>query len=175
MAERGSHIALAMLVSALASAAAIAQASAAPVARGAAGNSMTASGTVDTTYGSPTARITGQILASGHKYGPHHCLGQRDIFASAPSVAGPTQNLGDADHPTDNRGRFVFTQVPLDYGKPGISGVVPGSGGTVTITLTATPATAPKKRGDITSSFHCQPVSTTVSVQVPPAPPSFFS
>ena len=165
---------MAMLVTALVSAWAICQAGAAPLARGAAGNSMTASGTVDTTYpASPTARITGQILASGHKYGPHHCLGQRDIFASAPSVAGPTQNLGDADHPTDKRGRFVFTQVPLDYGKPGISGVVPGSGGTVTITLTATPASAPKKRGDITNSFHCQPVSTTVSLQVPPAPPGF--
>ena len=175
MATRGRRIALAMCVAALTGAWAICGASASPVAISAAGNSMTATGTVDATYdpSSPTARITGQILASGHKYGPRHCLALRDIFASTTTLSGAPQGLGDADRPTDKRGRFVFSQIELKYGNADNNGLVPISGGYVTVTLSATPATAPKRRGDITNSFHCQPVSTTVSLYVPHAPPGF--
>ena len=147
------------------------QATGAPAARSAAGNAITATATVDTTYPySPTAAIRGQITAVGHKYGPRHCLHLRDIFASTTNVAGAPQGLGDADHPTSKNGGFTFSQIELKYGDAGNNGLVPPSGGTVIITLAALPARAPKRREDILNSYKCAPVSTTVTVQVPPEP-----
>ena len=58
------------------------------------------------------------------------------------------------------------------YGSADNNGVVPPSGGTVTFTLTLTPEHAPKRRGDILNSYKCPDVSTTVSVEVTPQPPT---
>jgi hypothetical protein len=60
----------------------------------------------------------------------------------------------------------------VKYGDAGINGIVPPSGGTVTYTLVATPAHAPKRRGDILDSYKCRRVSTTVHVEVAPQPPT---
>jgi hypothetical protein len=135
------------------------------------GNSITATATVDSTYSpsQPTVTIRGQILATGHKYGPRHCLAERAVFASFSSLDGTT-HTPDADKPTSRKGRFTFSQIEVDYTKE-----VPVSGGTVTFTLTLTPARAPKHRGDILDSFRCPPVTATVEAHVPPAPPGYFS
>ena len=172
MADRGSRITLAVLVAALVSAGAIAQASAAPVAHGAAGNSLTATaGPVDTTSASdPIVTITGQILASGHKYGPRHCLAGRDVQATATTLAGSTRDLGDSNELTRKKGWFKISLIALKYGTADNFALVPPSGGTVTITLTVSPASAPKNRRDILRSYKCAPLSATVQVQVPPQP-----
>ena len=161
-----------MAVATLGSAWLISQAQGTPVATAAKStNVITASGTVNSTYDpySPTVAITGQISATGHKYGPRHCLALRDVWASHPSSSGQVY-MTDADRPTSGKGRFKFSQIELKYGGPDINGDVPPSGGSVTFTLTLTPEHAPKRRGDITDSFKCPNVSTTVTVVVPPAP-----
>jgi hypothetical protein len=168
MSDRVRQMAIAVTLAAVGSAGLISQAQGSPTAVAAkSGNVITATGTVDATYdpSEPTAAIKGQILATGHKYGPRHCLKERDVFASYPSSTGRTY-MTDADNPSSGKGRFKFSQIHLDYGD-----VVPFSGGTVTFTLTLLPQDAPKKRGDILDSFKCPNVSGTVQVQVPPAPP----
>ncbi|HEY7267347.1 MAG TPA: hypothetical protein VH501_06600 [Solirubrobacterales bacterium] len=153
--------------------AAVPQAGAASSAASAAGNSLTASATLDTSYDpfDPTAAISGRILATGHKYGPRHCLRDREVWAYYTAVSGQTYST-DADRPTNKKGRFTFTQIHVKYGDADINGIVPPSGGTVTYTLRATPEHAPKRRGDINESYKCRAVSTTVQVEVPPEPPT---
>jgi hypothetical protein len=171
MFDRPRQLAVAATVALLATAAGVSDAGAAPTAVSAAGNSITATATVDTTYNpsEPTVTIRGRILASGHRYGPRHCLAERDVWASFSSLDGST-HMPDADRPTNKKGRFTFSQIEVDYTRE-----VPVSGGTVTFTLSLTPARAPKRRGDILDSFRCPSVTATVEAQVPPAPPGSFS
>jgi hypothetical protein len=162
--------AAALALTALTSCLALSQAAGAPTATSAAGNSISATATLDTSYDPyfPTTRITGQIVAKGHKYGPRQCLRDREVWAYWTDLSGQTVST-DADNPTNKKGRFTFTQISVDYGDTS-SSTVPDSGGTVTYTLTPSPEHAPKRRGDINSSFRCPAVSTTVQVQVPPRP-----
>jgi hypothetical protein len=170
MLERARQVAIATAVAAIATGVSISQAT--PTARGA-GNSITATATLDTSYDpyNPTAAIRGRIMAGGHKYGPRHCLSDRDVWAYYTDVGGQPHSI-DADRPTDKKGRFTFTQIPVKYGDASINGTVPPSGGTVTYTVSPSAAHAPKRRGDILDRYRCRSVSTTVEVQVPPAPPS---
>jgi len=150
----------------------ISQAAGSPVARTAkGGNTITATATIDATYdpNEPTTAIKGRIQATGHKFGPRHCLSEREVWAYWTGPSGKTFSI-DADNPTDRKGRFTFTQIPVHYGTDPDFGAISSAGGTLTYTLSPSPEHAPKKRGDITSSFKCPPVSTTVEVQVPPAP-----
>jgi hypothetical protein len=164
--------AIAFTVATLGGAWLISQAQGAPTATKS-GNVITASGTVDSTYdpASPTVAIRGQITATGHKFGPRHCLAGRDVWASHTDLSGQV-HTPDADRPTNGKGRFKFSQIEIKYGSADNGGDVPPAGGQVTFTLTLTPERVPKRRGDITDSFKCPNVSTTVQVQVPPGPPS---
>jgi hypothetical protein len=174
MSSRVKRVAVAMTVASIGSALLISQAQGTPLAGAAkGGNRITATGSVDATYDpfEPTAAITGQVSAIGHKFGPRHCVAQRDVWASYPSVSGQMY-MTDADRPTNGKGRFHFSQIHLYYEAGFGNGVVPPSGGSVTFTLTMLPARAPKRRGDILDSFHCPNVSTTVTVEVPPEPPT---
>lgn len=174
MSSRVKRTAVAMTIATVGSAWLISPAQGTPTATAAkSGNIITAGGTVDASYDpyAPTVAISGQILATGHKFGPRHCLALRDVWASHPSSSGQVY-MTDADRPTNGKGRFKFSQIELKYGGPDTNGDVPPSGGPVTFTLTLTPEHAPKRRGDILDSFKCPNVSTTVQVQVPPEPPT---
>ena len=174
MSGRAERIAVAMTVATVASAWLISQAQGTPKATAAkGGNSITASATVDASYDpyEPTAAIKGQIRAIGHKFGPRHCLRDREVWAYYTGVGGQTLST-DADNPTDKKGRFTLRRSTSTTAAADNNAAVPPSGGTVTFTLMPSTAHAPKKRGDILDSFNCPPVSTTVSVQVPPEPPT---
>ena len=93
--------------------------------------------------------IAGQILAQSHKYGPRHCLAERDAWVSATTVGGAMPGLGPADHPTSKNGRFTAQLLHARYASPDVDGPVPPSGGTVTFTATVTKSKAPKSRRDI--------------------------
>ena len=117
-------------------------------------------------------RITGQIGAQGHKYGPRHCLAERAVFAQATTLGGAIQGLGDSDDPTDKKGRFELQQIHAKYGTADApEALIPYSGGPVTFTLTVSRAKAPKRRGDILRSYTCKPLTATTQVQAPPWSP----
>lgn len=181
MPDSARRCAMAAALAAIVSGFAISQATGAPTARTAAGNTMTATGVLSAVsdgVSSPYATVSGRIRAQGHKYGPRHCLADRVIRASAPTLDGGVQILAESDSNTDRKGRFHFSGLELAYG--GVDwrtgddisgGVVPFTGGTVTISLnTFGNDNAPKHRGDINLTYHCRPVSGSVQVQVPPPP-----